>query len=152
MLGDENVDSLILGTTAQTQSHSLGNKRTTVKLGDTKCKKVQLIVNHRQVRVGSVSISIRKLQQGFGRKFLHWATLFDQIDDDLFEGDLGEDEEDLPRVLLEYQVCKEEPLGEEKAAHHPIMVEQTIHFSERCNVEKRFKGHYLLDENREEYL
>lgn len=35
---------------------------------------------------------------------MHWATLFDELDDDLFESQLGEDEQDTPRVLLEYQI------------------------------------------------
>ena len=36
---------------------------------------------------------------------MHWVTLYESLDDDAFEGDLGEDEdEDYPRVLLEYQI------------------------------------------------
>ena len=35
---------------------------------------------------------------------MHWVTLFDSLDDDLFESALGEDEQDTPRVLLEYQI------------------------------------------------
>ena len=36
---------------------------------------------------------------------MHWVTLYDQLDDDLFEGELGEDEDqDYPRVLLDYQI------------------------------------------------
>ena len=37
--------------------------------------------------------------------YFHWVTLYDSLDDDLFEGDLGVDDDmDFPRVLLEYQV------------------------------------------------
>jgi hypothetical protein len=44
------------------------------------------------------------LQQGSGRNFIHWVPLFDQLDDDLFFGELGEDEKDTPRLLIEYQI------------------------------------------------
>lgn len=59
-------------------------------------------MNNGKNRIGSVSFSIKKLQQGSGKKFIHWVTLYDSLDDDLFEGDLGEDETDTPRLLLEY--------------------------------------------------
>ena len=59
-------------------------------------------MNYGQQRIGSVSLSLKKLQQGSGKKFIHWVTLFDSLDDDLFEGDLGEDETDTPRLLIEY--------------------------------------------------
>ena len=36
---------------------------------------------------------------------MHWVTLYDQLDDDLFEGELGEDEDqDFPRILIDYQI------------------------------------------------
>lgn len=35
---------------------------------------------------------------------MHWVTLYDSLDDDLFESALGEDEHDTPRILLEYQI------------------------------------------------
>mmetsp|Transcript_9232 Transcript_9232/g.7002 ORF Transcript_9232/g.7002 Transcript_9232/m.7002 type:complete len:80 (-) Transcript_9232:348-587(-) len=55
-------------------------------------------------RFGSVSISAKKLAQGAGHIFMHWVTLFDELDDDLFDGQLGEDDQDLPRILLEYSI------------------------------------------------
>ncbi len=70
-----------------------------------KAKSVQLVVNcNGKNRFGSVSFSLRKLQQGAGQKFIQWVTLYDCLDDDLFEGDLGEDEPDLPRILVEFKV------------------------------------------------
>jgi hypothetical protein len=35
---------------------------------------------------------------------MHWVTLFDSLDDDEFDGQLGEDDYELPRVLVEYSV------------------------------------------------
>ena len=36
---------------------------------------------------------------------MHWVTLYDSLDDDMFEGTIGiDDEMDFPRVLLEYSV------------------------------------------------
>jgi hypothetical protein len=56
-------------------------------------------------RYGSVSFSCKRFLKSAGRSYFHWVTLYDSLDDDLFEGDLGIDDEiDLPRVLLEYQI------------------------------------------------
>ena len=55
-------------------------------------------------RFGSVSISLKKLAQGSGNTYMHWVTLFDNLDDDLYDGQLGEDDWEQPRVLLEYSV------------------------------------------------
>ena len=36
---------------------------------------------------------------------IHWVTLYDDVSDDLFEGELNvDDEKDYPRVLLEYTI------------------------------------------------
>ena len=56
-------------------------------------------------RFGSVSFSLKRFTKNPGQSFLHWVTLYDSLDDDLFEGDLGVDDDfDYPRVLLDYQV------------------------------------------------
>ena len=131
MLGSECIDNLILGSpNAQVQPNQQsapaqlinndeergsddnnllvvrqnpsGTKRTKVPLYGQKAKTVQIVVNHGKERFGSVSISLRKLQQGSGSKFIHWVNLYESLDDDLFEAQLGEDEPDAPRVLLEY--------------------------------------------------
>ena len=51
-----------------------------------------------------MSISLKKLRNGSGQKFIQWITLYDSLSDDIFEGDLGEDEPDLPRILVEMKV------------------------------------------------
>jgi len=39
-----------------------------------------------------------------GQSFMHWVTLFDDLNDDLYDGQLGEDDWEVPRILLEYSV------------------------------------------------
>ena len=64
------------------------------------------------MRIGSVSFSLKGFQtvlQSSGGKstsFLQWVTLYDPNNDDLFEGQLGvdDDPEDTPRILLEYTI------------------------------------------------
>ena len=45
-----------------------------------------------------------KFVGGVGGTYVHWVTLYDRLDDDIFNGQLGEDELDMPRALLEYSV------------------------------------------------
>lgn len=55
-------------------------------------------------RLGSITFSLKKLSQGVGNTYLHWVTLFDSLEDDIFDGQLGEDDYEQPRILLEYSV------------------------------------------------
>ena len=56
-------------------------------------------------RFGSISFSIKRFQRAAAQTYLHWVTLYDSLDDDLFEGQLGIDDDfDYPKVLLEYSV------------------------------------------------
>jgi hypothetical protein len=68
---------------------------------------LQLIVKQRgkdDSRFGSVSFSMKKLAAGMGNSFIHWVTLFQNLKEDTFEGVLGENEGDCPRLLVEYSV------------------------------------------------
>ena len=42
----------------------------------------------------------------FGQKYAQWITLFDDADDDEFDGELGEDDEELPMIKTYIQVGK----------------------------------------------
>lgn len=54
-------------------------------------------------RFGSISFNLKKFLNSTAQSFTHWVTLYDSLDDDLFEGQLGRDDEfDYPRVLLDY--------------------------------------------------
>ena len=76
--------------------------------GQAQPKTVQIILRRVGVekeRFGSVSFSLKRFLKSSGKSYFHWVTLYDSLDDDLFEGDLGiDDDMDFPRVLLEYQV------------------------------------------------
>ena len=55
-------------------------------------------------RIGSTSISLKQFQNCTAQTYSHWVTLYDSLDDDLFEGIIGYDEDPplYPRALLEY--------------------------------------------------
>ena len=56
-------------------------------------------------RFGSISFKLKRFQTKAGQEFKHWVTLYDSLDDDLFEGTEGVDDMfDYPRIYLEYQV------------------------------------------------
>ena len=56
-------------------------------------------------RYGSISFNLRRFQDCAAQSFTHWVTLYDSLDDDLFEGTVGVDDDfDYPRVLLEYTI------------------------------------------------
>ena len=44
-----------------------------------------------------------------GRIYRQWVTLFDHPDDDVFDGLIGEDDDELPRILLEI-IIEEAPV------------------------------------------
>ena len=75
---------------------------------DPKAATLQLVVRHigtQKERFGSVSFSLQRFTKATGHSYMHWVTLYDQLDDDLFEGELGEDEDqDFPRILIDYQI------------------------------------------------
>ena len=37
-------------------------------------------------------------------EFAQWVTLFDEVDDDLYDGDLGEDDEESPKVMIAFKL------------------------------------------------
>lgn len=56
-------------------------------------------------RYGSISFSLKRFQKAAAKSYTHWVTLYDSLDDDLFEGQLGIDDDfDFPKVLLEYSI------------------------------------------------
>ena len=53
---------------------------------------------------GSITFNLTKLAHSSGTSFLHWVTLYADPSDDLFDGQLGEDDDSPPRLLLEYTI------------------------------------------------
>jgi hypothetical protein len=58
-------------------------------------------------RVGSISIETSKILNGPAEN-KQWITLFDADDDDLYDGDIGgeDDLEECPRILLRFKVIE----------------------------------------------
>ena len=76
---------------------------------DTKAPRTLQIIVRRvgteRERFGSVSFSLKRFATSSAQSLCHWVTLYDSLDDDLFEGTLGTDDDfDYPRVLLDYQI------------------------------------------------
>ena len=69
---------------------------------------MQIIVRHigtQKERFGSVSFTLQRFLKATSNEFSHWVTLYEELNDDLFEGELGQDEDnDFPRILLSYQI------------------------------------------------
>eukprot|EP01022_Parablepharisma_sp_SALTPOND_P036607 TRINITY_DN999_c0_g1_i13.p1 TRINITY_DN999_c0_g1~~TRINITY_DN999_c0_g1_i13.p1 ORF type:complete len:945 (+),score=193.94 TRINITY_DN999_c0_g1_i13:2164-4998(+) len=67
--------------------------------------------------LGSVGFQVPELltlERGAERR--HWVTLFDDEDDNLYDGDYEENDIDLPRVLLAYQVIEQAWSPERKSS------------------------------------
>jgi hypothetical protein len=66
-------------------------------------------------QVGTISLNVEyfrniQVNQGISETFTQWITLFDDVDDDEFDGDLGEDDEELPMIKTTFSVeILEEP-------------------------------------------
>ena len=60
-----------------------------ISLFDTR-KKLQIILKkigtEDKNRFGSIKFSLKKLIQGIGNTYMHWVTLFDDLDDDMYDG------------------------------------------------------------------
>lgn len=98
----------------QSSSGGQQTKKVKIPLFDTK-KRVQIILKKVGMRAeevlkgrdqmyGSVTISLKKLAQGLGSSYLHWVALYENLEDDMYDGQLGEDDYETPRILLEYSV------------------------------------------------
>ena len=48
--------------------------------------------------------------QAAGHRFRHWVTLFEHEHDDLYDGQLGEQDDEQPRILLDYTITATAPL------------------------------------------
>lgn len=59
-------------------------------------------------QVGTISLNVEYFRNvafsQYGDTFTQWITLFDDVDDDEFDGDLGEDDEELPMIKTTFRV------------------------------------------------
>lgn len=64
------------------------------------------------VQVGTISLNCEQYIKGFpdtnlGKSFSQWITLFDDTEDDEFDGELAEDDEELPMVKASIKIEKQ---------------------------------------------
>ena len=81
-------------------------KSTTINLTSSNSI-LQLIAQSQLNNLGSVSFNLNEiieLERGHGKR--HWITLFDDEEDNIYDGDYEEDDVDFPRVLLSYKIIK----------------------------------------------
>ena len=98
---------------------SIGNKFMDVIVLSDKDSKVQIpLINSREniqiiiknmdrneKKLGSLSIPVQRfLDLPKNSSYSHWVTLFDYIEDDEYDGDLGMDDEETPRVWITYEM------------------------------------------------
>lgn len=57
--------------------------------------------------MGSVSIPQEIFIEGGEGKFKQWVTLFDNLDDDEYDGEMGENDDEAPRVLFGFDIALE---------------------------------------------
>ncbi len=104
-LDDKCLDFLVLGSPSASMT-AKANKKVKIPLIDQR-KSIQIIfkkLGEDEKRFGSVTFRLSKFLGGLGCTYMHWVTLYDRLDEDVFTGQLGEDEFDMPRALLEYSI------------------------------------------------
>ena len=56
--------------------------------------------------LGSVSFQASRFMESTGKRFRHWVTVFEHEHDDIFDGQLGEQDDEQPRILLDYSIAQ----------------------------------------------
>lgn len=57
-----------------------------------------------EYKIGSISIPQSVFFNGVDGKYKQWITLFDHIDDDEYDGEMGENDEETPRILFNFHL------------------------------------------------
>lgn len=72
---------------------------------------IQLKVLQNKEYLGSISFPFKDLFDQF-EQLQQWFTVFDALDDDVFDGNLGEDDTENPRVLVSFDVGEDDEVTE----------------------------------------
>lgn len=72
---------------------------------------IQLKVLQNKNYLGSISFPFKDLFDQF-EQLQQWFTVFDALDDDVFDGNLGEDDTENPRVLVSFDVGEDDEVTE----------------------------------------
>ena len=66
------------------------------------------VIGRDDLKVGSVSIPHEVFLSCGESRYKQWITLFDHLDDDEYDGDLGENDEEVPRVQFGFLIEQQE--------------------------------------------
>ena len=95
-----------------------GNESGYLELGRPAIFRVQKNANNIQIGVkdsstnkvlGSISMMLKEMHKIKMQMSKHWVTLFDDPEDDVYDGNYAEDDIEVPRILLSYEVFKGRP-------------------------------------------
>lgn len=60
-----------------------------------------------EVKVGSISIPQETFFMAGDSRHKQWITLFDHVDDDEYDGEMGENDDEAPRVRFSFEITSE---------------------------------------------
>ena len=87
------------------------------------CVRILVQNQHDDEFFGSISFNISKYLLGpntqFNFPYKQWITLFDDPEDDEYDGNLGEDDEEFPKILVTLTVLEDEK-GMGKSTGHSV--------------------------------
>ena len=101
-MGKRLLDVLVLGDLEQKLRVSLSKPADSIQI-------IIKFLGKDERKLGSVSLPARMfLESQPNRTYKHWVTILDHLDDDEFDGELGENDDESPRILLEYTTLFED--------------------------------------------
>ena len=83
--------------------------------------------------LGSLTIPLNEVYNLPSQLGKHWVTLFDDLDDDVYDGDYIEDDVEVPRALIEYQIFDMKQCVREYSSEDKIVYE-TPNKSDKVNL------------------
>lgn len=82
-------------------------------------------------RVGSVSFPQEIFTSVGSGKYTQWVTLFDHLDDDEYDGEMGEQDDEEPRILCNFEIL---PVTEKPPAAKPKNAEVVVAPKEKSPI------------------
>jgi chromosome segregation ATPase len=93
-------------------------------------------------RFGSVTMKLDEIYKLKLSSFKHWISLFENTEDDVYNGNYNEDDTELPRVLLSYEIIKivtEDCLNPDSAISTPEDIEELKEMHTEIKTETRIR-------------
>jgi len=105
---------------------------------------IQLKVLKNKNYLGSISFPFKDLFDQF-EKMQQWFTVFDALDDDVFDGTLGENDGENPRVLVAFEIGEDEEVTETELT----MTQQDDNSGIIQHQKAKSESRKILDSNKE---